>query len=79
MGYFTLVDFRIILLLHILLASWVVYDANKRNEWPLLRGLQVLLLGIVGLILYLLTRPKLKSDSPRPFLPDGVANNDKTT
>ncbi len=61
-----IVFYLVIFIIWILLAVWVYKDAKKRGENAVLWLLVVLLTGIIGLIIYLLVRPKEKAPPPPP-------------
>jgi len=61
-----IVFYLVIFVIWILLAVWVYKDAKKRGENAVLWLLVVLLTGIIGLIIYLLVRPKEKAPPPPP-------------
>ncbi|RLE58681.1 MAG: hypothetical protein DRJ32_05980 [Thermoprotei archaeon] len=54
------------IVLWILLAAWVYEDAKERGEEAVIWLLIVLLTGFIGLIVYLLVRPKKKLPPPPP-------------
>ena len=53
----------------ILVAIWVYKDAEKRGASGVLWLLVVLLLGIIGLIVYLVVRPKGPGAPPQGYAP----------
>ena len=57
------------LIIWVLVAVWVYKDAESRGASGVLWLIIVILLGIIGLIIYLVVRPKHKAAQPPPGAP----------
>jgi hypothetical protein len=64
-----------ILVLNVILVIWVVNDAKKRDAHPVVWGIVVFLFGIIGWIIYLLTRPSYANISGSISQPNGEQSN----
>jgi hypothetical protein len=53
----------------ILVAVWVYRDAEKRGASGVMWLLIVIILGIIGLIIYLIVRPKTFAPPPQGYAP----------
>ncbi len=53
----------------LLVAIWVYKDAEKRGASGVLWLIVVILLGIIGLIIYLIVRPKAPAAPPMGYMP----------